>query len=74
MRPIPSAKRRYELASWLFLVGSSLFAVRELMNLGTDLTDLNLTDLKVIQTLLGVVASLLFTVGSGLFVLDARQR
>lgn len=66
MRHIRQTNLRYELASWLFLVGSSLFGVSELMNLGADL--------KVIQTLLGVVASLLFTVGSGLFVLDARQR
>ncbi len=66
MRPTKADNHRYELASWLFLVGSSLFGVSELMNLGAEL--------KVIQTLLGVVASLLFTVGSALFVLDARQR
>ncbi len=69
MRSPRPANRRYELASWLFLVGSSLFGVSELMNLGPDLPRL-----KITQTLLGVVASLLFTVGSGLFVLDARQR
>ncbi|MCF2972651.1 hypothetical protein L1047_15755 [Synechococcus sp. Nb3U1] len=66
MRRTKAENLRYELASWLFLVGSSLFGVSELMNLGADM--------KVIQTLLGVVASLLFTLGSGLFVLDARQR
>ncbi|MEN9224404.1 MAG: hypothetical protein Q6L60_09995 [Thermostichus sp. HHBFW_bins_43] len=65
MRRAKAENHRYELASWLFLVGSSLFGVSELMNLGTGM--------ELVQTLLGLVASLLFTVGSALFVLDARQ-
>ena len=69
----------YELASWLFLLGSSLFALGEVMNLGSDpsLWDPaapTLLNPKVVQALLGIGASLLFVVGSALFVLDARRR
>jgi hypothetical protein len=70
---------RYELASWLFLLGSGLFAASEVMTLGSDpsLWDPaapTLLNLKVVQTLLGIGASLLFVVGSALFILDARHR
>jgi hypothetical protein len=70
---------RYELASWLFLLGSGLFAVSEVMTLGSDPPPWDpaaptLLNLKVVQTLLGIGASLLFVVGSALFILDARHR
>ncbi|MEN9203650.1 MAG: hypothetical protein Q6K80_08720 [Thermostichus sp. DG_1_6_bins_120] len=65
MRGPRAGNLRYEWASWLFLVGSSLFGVSELMNLGAGM--------QLWQTLLGLTASLLFTLGSALFVIDARQ-